>query len=324
MRQAYVPILIFLAAVAVSGQEPNPTQQLDATESRAENPTPLYHVNVVARTTKAVNYGHRAQPTKVDFAGTVLQPDAKGEARVDAERGVVDIRAKLKDLAPPQRFGLQYMTYVLWAITPDGRPTNLGEILTDSGNDAKLDTATELQSFALIVTAEPYYAVTHPSDLVVLENVIRPDTHGRIETVDAKYQLLKRGQYEFDVEGAKRYDNRDARKISRREYEALLELYQARNAVQLAAAGGAREHAVETYQKAERKLEQAERQYSAEPKSRTVVTLAREATQTAEDARLIAARKKARDRTSSDLESSSEAAGNDSGAVSAIYGSLDR
>jgi hypothetical protein len=279
-------------------QEINPTQQVDP-RTGSDAPTPLYQVNVVARTTKAVNYGHRAQTTKIDFAGTILRPDAEGEAEVDAELGVVEVKAKFKDLAPPQTYGNQYLTYVLWAITPDGRATNLGELITDSGDDAKIETATELQTFALVVTAEPYYAVTHPSDVVVMENVLRPDTAGTVQTVDAKYELLKRGEYVYDREAANRREDAPGKKVSQKQYEAMVELYQARNAVQLAAANGAEIYASDTLARAKAQLEQAEQRYSANPKSREVVTLSREATQTAEDARLIAARKAAQERETS-------------------------
>ena len=294
-------IALLCTAAALPAQEPNPTQQLAVRgappdPAAAGQPAPLYHVDVVAKTTKAVNYGHRSIPTSIDFAGTVLQPDAKGEARVEAKRGVVSVRAKFKNLTSPQTFGRQFLTYVLWAITPDGRATNLGELITDSGDDGKLETATELQTFALVLTAEPYYAVTQPSDVVVMENALRPDTAGKVQAVDAKYELLKRGKYTFDLEAANREERRTARKVSQREYESLVELYQARNAVQLAAASGAELHSAGALARAKAQLERAEQQYQAKPKSAAVVTLAREATQTAEDARLIAARRVAAER----------------------------
>ena len=295
MRLAIAVLCMTTAPLAA--QEANPTQQLEP--HAAPGPaSPLYHVDVVAKSTKAVNYGHRSAPTKIDFAGTVLQPDAKGEARIKARRGVVCDRGESSRISSaPQSFGGQYLTYVLWAITPDGRATNLGEVITDSGDDGKLETATELQSFALILTAEPYYAVTHPSDVVVMENALRPDTIGRVQTVDASYELLKRGRYTFDVDAASREQERPARKVSQREYESLVELYQARNAVQLAQAGGAEMHSPDALARARAKLALAERQYEDKPKSREVVTLAREATQTAEDARLIAARRASREVT---------------------------
>lgn len=254
-----------LSASALLGQELNPPQSPGAAENPGGDSKPLYHVDVVGHTTKAVSYGQGAAPTKVDFAGTVLQPDAKGEAKIDAERGVVEIDAKFKNLAPPHRFGAEYLTYVLWAIAPDGRATNLGELLTDSGDDAELEATTELQIFALIVTAEPYYAVTQPSDVVLMENVIRPDTVGRVHTVDVKYELLKRGAYTFDVAAAESREDRAARKVSRREYGALVELYQARNAVQLAKADGAESYAKEAFERAEAQFLEAERIYAADP-----------------------------------------------------------
>ena len=282
-----------LSASALLGQELNPTQEPLAAESAGGVSQPLYHVDVVAHTTKALSYGHGSEPTKIDFAGTILQPDAKGEARIDVEKGVVQIDAKFKNLSAPHRFGPQFLTYVLWALTPDGRATNLGELLTDSGDDAKLETSTELQIFALIVTAEPYYAVTQPSDVVLMENVMRPDTVGRVHTVDVKYELLKRGAYTFDIAAVKSRENRNARKVSQREYEALVELYQARNAVQLAQADGAAVYAAEAFARAQGQLREAEQIHAADPKGNAVVTLAREATQTAEDARLIASRRHA-------------------------------
>jgi len=279
-----------LSASILLGQDLTPTQRPE-NSAAGDGPAAFYHVDVVARTTKAVNYGHRAKPTKIDLVGTVLQHDAKGEARIEAENGVVQVQAKFRNLEAPHRFGPQYLTYVLWAITPAGRATNLGEIVTNSGSGAKLDTSTELQTFALIVTAEPYFAVTQPSNVVLMENAVRSDTVGKVQTVDAKYELLKRGSYTFDVAAAKKSGERTGRKVSQREYETIVELYQARNAVQLAKADGADVHAADTFTRAQDQLREAEQIYSADPKGRATVMLAREAAQTAEDARLIAARR---------------------------------
>src|SRR5215472_10487448 len=129
-------------------------------------PQPIYRVEVVARTVKAVNYGHRTIPTKVDLKGTVLAPEARGEARIESKRGAVDIDARIDHLMAPSTFGNEYLTYVLWAISPEGRSTNIGEIVLDPSNKGKLRVSTELQAFALIVTAEPYFAVTQHSDVV--------------------------------------------------------------------------------------------------------------------------------------------------------------
>jgi hypothetical protein len=289
MKFAVVPMAVLSASILL-GQDLTPTQRPE-NSAAGDGPAAFYHVDVVARTTKAVNYGHRAKPTKIDLVGTVLQHDAKGEARIEAENGVVQVQAKFRNLEAPHRFGPQYLTYVLWAITPAGRATNLGEIVTNSGSGAKLDTSTELQTFALIVTAEPYFAVTQPSNVVLMENAVRSDTVGKVQTVDAKYELLKRGSYTFDVAAAKKSGERTGRKVSQREYETIVELYQARNAVQLAKADGADVHAADTFTRAQDQLREAEQIYSADPKGRATVMLAREAAQTAEDARLIAARR---------------------------------
>ena len=86
----------------------------------------------------------------------------------------------------------------MWAITPEGRATNLGEVILN-GTESKLDVTSELQAFGLIVTAEPYFAVSQPSDVVVMENFVRSDTRGKIEEIDAKFELLQRGQYSVNV-----------------------------------------------------------------------------------------------------------------------------
>jgi hypothetical protein len=281
-------VILALFATAVLAAQ-NPSASSSAVEVPAGG-VPIYNVNVVARTTKAINYHHRSGPTRVGFAGTVLLPEAAGEAKVESQKGAVQIKAEFKNLEPPTRFGRQYLTYVLWAITPEGRPRNLGEILTNHKNKAELTTTSEVQAFALVVTAEPYYAVTEPSDVVVMENVILPETAGKIQTVDAKFELLKRGSYTYDKSQADALQPA-GEKISVDRYEALLEVYQAKNAVQLAKAQGADKHAPGSIRQAEQLLREAEAQYASKQKSRVVVSTARQATQTAEDARLIALRK---------------------------------
>ena len=159
---------------------------------------PIYRVTVVARTMKAINYNHRSGPTRIDFRGTALLPEAHGEASVESKQGVIKIDARMEKLQPASGFGSEYLTYVMWAITPEGRATNVGEVLLN-GDKSKLDATTDLQSFGLIVTAEPYFAVTQPSDVVVMENFVRRDTVGTIEQVDAKFELLERGQYVMNV-----------------------------------------------------------------------------------------------------------------------------
>ncbi len=238
---------------------------------------PVFRVTAVARTAKAINYQHRGGATKIDFAGTSLMPKARGEAKVESKKGYMEIEVEFDDLQPATRNGAEYLTYVLWAISPEGRTANLGEILLN-GTKSKLNVTTELQVFGLVVTAEPYFSVTRPSDVVVMENVLRADTKGKIVEMDAKYELLKRGQYE-------RLTNPLELKLDRK---VPLELYEARNAVQIARASGADRYASETFQKAENSLQQAEAYQARKAGKKPVKMSARQAVQTAEDARAIA------------------------------------
>ena len=256
-------------------------------------PQPIYRVTVVSRTLQAVNYEHRGGPTAIDFNGTVVLPHAKGQAVVESKRGRVTIDAKLEHLGAPTVFGTEYLTYVLWAISPEGRARNLGEVLVDSSNKAHLNVTTDLQAFGLIITAEPYYSVTTPSDVVVMENVVRPDTIGTREVISARYDLLPRGGYVMNL-GA---DQRAAiapegKKLPYDQYEALLEVYQAENAVQIAQAMHADQLAPESFNKAVALLDNARQAQATAQDSRRVVSMAREAAQTAEDARMIAVKRR--------------------------------
>ena len=253
---------------------------------------PIYQVTVVERTVKAVNYQYRSGPTRIDFQGTVLLPHSKGEATVESKAGRVEIAAEFDRLQPATRFGPEYLTYVLWAITPEGHAKNLGELLTDSGDDAHLRVTTDLQTFGLIVTAEPYSAVRQPSDVVVMQNEVRKDTVGKIELVQAKFELLPRGHYTYNVPKDITNGASNGEKLPMDRYEALLEVYQAQNAVQIARAQGADRYAADTLAKAEQGLKQAQEWYQRKVDRNTIVTGARQAAQFAEDARAIAVERK--------------------------------
>ncbi len=269
---------------AQAPQAPSPEQHSTQIEAgMAAGSTPVYRVTVVARTTKAINYNHRSGSTEIGFRGTALLPAARGEAKVESKQGVIKIDARMEKLEPATKFGPEYLTYVMWAITPEGRATNVGEVLLD-GDKTKLDATTELQSFGLVVTAEPYFAVTQPSDVVVMENFVRTDTTGTIEQVDAKYELLQRGQYTLNVSPAEI-------KALRLDSKVPLELYEARNAVQIARWTGAERYAPETFQKAVQGLENAEGYLTGKAGKKPIGTVAREAVQMAEDARIITVKK---------------------------------
>jgi outer membrane protein OmpA-like peptidoglycan-associated protein len=274
-----IAIAFLMACGVLSAQ--TPAQERTENSNRvAAGLTPVYRVTFTQRTAKSISYQHRSGATKIDFLGTALMPNAHGEAKVESKQGYIEIEVEFRNLPEASQFGTEYLTYVMWAVTPEGRTSNLGEILRN-GTSAKLDVTTELQAFALIVTAEPYFAVSRPSDVVVMENIVRPDTVGKIELVDAKYELLQRGQYEH-------LTNVLDLKVNSK---MPLELYEARNAVHIARSSGADKYATETFLKAESNLKQAEAYRARNAGSKPVTMTARQAVQVAEDARAIAVKR---------------------------------
>jgi outer membrane protein OmpA-like peptidoglycan-associated protein len=276
MTAALIASAVLTTGVAFPQTPSNPTQR---NVGGSEDLVPLFRVTVVGRTTQAINYRPRRGDTKVDLRGTVLMPQARGEAKVSGEQGYMNVEAKFDKFVSASSFGREYLTYVLWAVTPEGRATNLGEVQID-GDDAKVKVTTELQAFGLIVTAEPYFAVTQPSDVVVMENAVRPGTEGSVEVIQAKYELITRGSYLM---------NADAAELNLRPLEpgASLDLAEARNAVALARLAGADRFAQETFDKAAGLLATAEEASAKRRGGNAVMMPARQAAQTAEDARLV-------------------------------------
>lgn len=264
VAQAHTPSI-----TPISYPKPNPAPQASPTS------VPLYRVIIVQGSAKAINYRNLKSSTEIDMKGTVLRPDASGEATVKSEGGAIHITAKFKNLPPASTFGGEFLTYVLWGISPEGRATNLGELLLKDGK-SKVKVTEQLQTFGLVVTAEPYFAVSQPSDVVVMENAIRKDTLGQVEIIDAKYELLKRGQYTLNLPST------EPMAMDERTPFAV---YQARNAVRIARAAGASTFAREGFKKAEDYLKHAE---TDEGGSKGRIMMAREAIQRAEDSRLIA------------------------------------
>ena len=257
---------------------------------------PIYRVNVVERSTPALNYGHLTEPTKIDFRGTVLLPEARGDATVDAKRGAVLVNAHFDHVPPPTRFGAEYLTYVVWAISPEGRAQNLGELVLNGSDKGKLTATTGIQAFALIVTAEPYFSVAQPSDVVVMENRVRPDTVAKVEQVNATYELLPRHEFRYTVNSAGGpAPGQGGRQVSMAEYEALVARYQAQSAIQTALVAGAQQYAPDRIARAQELLQSAQR-ISAKDMSKDAVATAREATQIAEDARVISLRRAGEER----------------------------
>jgi len=250
-------------------------------------PQPLYQVTIVSRTTKALNYGYLSAPTRIGFQGTPVASTAKGEATVEPKRGSTVVKLRLKDLPEPNRFGPQYLTYVAWAISPEGRAHNLGEVILNGSQKGKLDTSTPFQTFAMIITAEPYYSVAQPSDVVVMENVVTRDTIGKVQEVNATYELLPRKPYTYNA--AAPPANAGAPSVSQKQYESMLALYQALNAIQIAQAQGADRYAPNQLERA-RELYNKARALPAHL-DKEITSQAREATQLAEDSRAIAVKR---------------------------------
>src|ERR1700693_5027093 len=286
VRLTRLIVAAFTATWLMCAQEPNPAQKSVGLQPEPGMPTAIFRIQVVSRSTPAVNYLHFGGGTKINFEGTPLMASGSGTATVESERGVIRVSADFKNFAPPSSFGPEYLTYVLWAISPDGRPVNLGELTLDhygEGSSSAIKTTSEIQTFGMIVTPEPYYAVTQPSDVVVMENVVRKDTRGVIETIDAKYELLPRGLYTMEGKAKGFLPVRVDKKNP-------FELYEAENAVMLARVAGADKYAADSYQKALDALAWAHRNQAQKPGQKPVITMAREAALRAEDSRVIAIR----------------------------------
>jgi hypothetical protein len=287
--------LILLLGGALSAQPPNPQSATpDPTDSQ-----PIFRVTVVERTTNAVSYRHRSGWTKVDLRGTPLAPDATGHADVNSRPGYIEVKTEMHKLLPASQYGPEYMTYVLWAITPEGRAKNLGEVVLGDGNSS-LDVTTDLQAFALIVTAEPYFSVTQPSDVVVMENIVRQDTLGKLETMSVKYDLLKRGAYTMTAARRKFHAVQVDKRIP-------LQLLEAQNALQIAQYASADTYAKDTYDNAADLLRQAQAyQARKEVGAKPVIMTARESVQASETARLLSLKRQDDERIAREKKDASD------------------
>ncbi len=278
--------MMLVASFAVAQQNTTAVEPMDQ--------TPVFRVKVVSRSTKAVNYRHRGGSTKLDFKGTSLMPQASGQVKVDSKAGRLEINANVDHLQAANKFGVEYLTYVLWAITPEGRAVNLGEVLLNDGR-SELQVTTDLQAFGMIVTAEPYFAVVRPSSLVVMENIIRQQTKGWEQPIDAKFDMLEGSQYTIDVH-ATQLPSATA------DPKTPLDLLEARNAVAIAKAAGASQYAGDSLRKAEDFLARAE-DYLRRKQGRTPIgTVSRGATQMAEDARVLTLQRKEQERVAAEKQ----------------------
>ena len=247
--------------------------------------------NIITKSTKAVGYTI-GKTTKVDLVSTSLLPQASGEASVKAKSGITEIKVAVNGLAQPGKLGTEFLTYVLWVVSPDGATSNIGEIAPDKNGRAQLQTSTRLQTFSLIVTAEPYFAVRRPSELIVLENDTRKNTKAKIFPVQ-EYRLMQVAQY-------KKLGNPLALTMDMK--TVPLEMYEARNAIDIAKSREAEKYAPEIYTKAEGSLKLAENTLARKANKREIISAARQTVQFAEDARALATERMEAERIAKERE----------------------
>jgi outer membrane protein OmpA-like peptidoglycan-associated protein len=295
LKIKWLSAAVIVLSIAALGQ--TNSQTAITLEPMAQTPT--FHVTVVSRNVQAVNYKHRGGATKLDFAGTDLMPAANGQAKVESKKGYIEIEVEFGNLQNPMTFGNEYLTYILWAISPEGRAVNLGEVLVGDNHRSKLDVTTDLQAFALVVTAEPYYAVRQPSNVVVLENIIREDTKGTTEAMNTKYELMERGGY---IPTGYKFDPVVLNT------KLPLEFFEARNALRIAQSEGAETYANDSYQHAVRLMNKVDEDATQKHiDKKPMIAVAREAVQTAEDARAITVKKIDQERLNNERQAAADA-----------------
>ena len=279
-----VTALTFALSAPTPAQAPAAAKPPAAAPATPPSATPAPAAGTVSRTTKAINYRRAGGTTKIDFRGTELMQGASGEAKVESKSNRMEIEAKFSGLEDATKFGLEYLTYVLWAVSSQGRAVNLGELPLKNGS-GQVKAISDMQTFGMIVTAEPYFAVTQPGNLVVLENVLAADT-AKVENIDAQYELLARGVYSSSntkIESA----------IFGIDRKTPLELFEARNAVRIARIAQADKYAAASLARAEQQLQNAEDVYRRGTEKKSVEAAARETVETAEEARVMAVKQKA-------------------------------
>jgi outer membrane protein OmpA-like peptidoglycan-associated protein len=248
--------------------------------------------SLISKSVKAIGFQVGGGGTKVDMKGTELMPSADGEAKIEAKKGLTTIQVSLTGITDPTKYGSEFLTYSLWAVSVEGRTINLGELLANKNGEAKLDATTQLQTFSLVVTAEPYFNVRLPSEVVVAQSEIRKDTKGKIFPVN-EYKLMKRTQYE-------KLGNPLALTLDLK--NVPLDMYEARNAVDIAKSRGADKYAPEIFSKAQASLQAAETSLANKANKKEIISTARQAVQFAEDARALAAQRQEQERIAKERE----------------------
>ena len=263
--------------------------------------------SVTTKSVKAVGYQVGGGGTKIDLKSTALMPQANGEAEVEAKAGVTKIEVSIKGLAQPSTLGTEFMTYVLWAVSPDGRTINLGEILTNKEEEGKLSPTTQMQTFSLFVTAEPYFSVRLPSEMLILENETRKGTKGKIFIVN-DYKLMKRSQYQ-------KMGNPLALTLDLK--NVPLEVYEARNALEIAKSRAADKYAPEIFSKAEASLKMTENSLTSKAEKKVIISTARQTVQFSEDARALSMQRQEEERIANERAAAAASARADAEAKAA-------
>lgn len=286
MRKHLAATIVLCAATVLSAAQSQPAVSAGA------------KTGIVSRTTRAMHYREQGGSVKIAFQGTNLMSGASGEAKIEGKKVSLEIAAKFEGLEDATKFGLEYLTYVLWAVSPQGRAVNLGELTLDHGK-GHVKAFTDMQTFGLIVTAEPYFAVNQPGNTVVLENVVVAGARG--EDITAKYELLGAGTYSSTnthiQDAIFGIDNNTPR-----------ELFEARNAVRIAHVAAADKYAASIMAKADEQLRQAETSYRQKQNRSAIEAVAREATQTAEESRVMAVKQKAEEEAQAQATAEKKAA----------------
>ena len=279
-------------AVLVAGVPMLAAQSKPGNSTSAATAAPV--VNAVSHTTKAMHYRPGAN-TKLPFQATELMAGASGEAKIEAKKTTIAIDAKIQGVEEATKFGLEYLTYVLWAVSPEGRADNLGELVVKKGT-AELKSSTDMQTFGLIVTAEPYFAVTQPGNMVVMEGSVPQG-----EEIGAKFELVGKGTYSSTNE-------RIQNAIFGIDRSTPMELFEARNAVRIAHIAAGDKYATSILAKADQQLAQSEQTYRGKQGKTAIDSAARETAQTAEEARIMAVKQKAEDEANARIAGEKRAA----------------
>ena len=280
-RKVLLLMVLFISTCAVAGQV---QQEVPASDT-------------VKKTVTAIGYP-AGKSIEVDLTGTGLIATGSGQAKVKAGTGATGVETEFQNMAQATTLRTEFLTYVLWAVSPDGRSNNLGEIIINRDGKGKLSTTTAFQTFSLFVTAEPYFAVRFPSEMVVLQNELKKKTKARIFPVN-DYPLMRRSEYQ-------KMGNPLALTLDLK--NVPLNMYEARNAVEIAQSRGADKYAPEIFSKAKGSLQMAENSLAQKSDQKVVISNARQTVQFAEDARRLTEQRKEAERIANEKAAAAAAA----------------